>query len=82
MIQVENNKRSQICAMIGEDGTNNSDDLGLSKRGAARKSRRIMKDHPSTMRKTIGWAALAYGAFTIISVVGPIVLERFWSRRR
>ncbi len=41
-----------------------------------------MKDHPSTMRKTIGWAALAYEAFTIISVVGPIVLERIWSRRR
>jgi len=41
-----------------------------------------MKDHTSTMRKTIGWASLAYGAFTIISVVGPILLERFWSRRR
>jgi hypothetical protein len=68
--------------MIGEDGTNNSDDLCLGKRGTARKSRRIMKDHPSTMRKTIGWASLAYGVFTIISVVGPIVLERVWSRRR
>jgi len=42
----------------------------------------IMKDHTSTMRKTIGWASLAYGAFTIMSVVGPILLERFWSRRR
>jgi hypothetical protein len=41
-----------------------------------------MKENTSTMRKTIEWASLAYGAFTIISVVGPIVLERFWSRRR
>jgi hypothetical protein len=43
---------------------------------------RIMKEDKSTMRKTIGWAAVAYGAFTAISVIGPIVLERFWSRRR
>ncbi len=43
---------------------------------------RIMKEDTSTMRKTIGWAAVAYGAFTALSVVGPIVLERFWSRRR
>jgi hypothetical protein len=43
---------------------------------------RIMKEDKSTMRKTIGWAAVAYGAFTAISVVGPILLERFWSRRR
>ena len=47
-----------------------------------RKSMRIMKENTSTMRKTLGWAAVAFGAFTVISVVGPIVLERFWSRRR
>jgi len=41
-----------------------------------------MKDSKSTMRKTIGWATLAYGAFTAISIIGPIVLERFWSRHQ
>lgn len=41
-----------------------------------------MKENKSTIRKTIGWAAVAYGAFTAISVVAPILLERFWSRRR
>jgi hypothetical protein len=41
-----------------------------------------MKDNKSTMRKAIGWAALAYGAFTAISVIGPIILERLWSRRQ
>ena len=28
-----------------------------------------MKDSKSTMRKTIGWATLAYGAFTAISII-------------
>ena len=41
-----------------------------------------MKDSKSTMRKTIGWATLAYGAFTAISIIGPILLERLWLRRR
>lgn len=40
------------------------------------------KENKSTMRKTIGWAAVAYGVFTAISVVGPILLDRLWSRRR
>lgn len=40
-----------------------------------------MKDKTSTMRKTMGWATLAYGAFTAISIIGPILLERLWSRR-
>ncbi len=40
-----------------------------------------MKDHKLTMRKAIGWASLAYGVFTAISIIGPIVLERLWSRR-
>jgi len=35
-----------------------------------------VKNHKSTMRKTIGWASLAYGAFTAISIIGPILLER------
>ncbi len=41
-----------------------------------------MKENTSTGRKTLGWAAVAYAAFTAISVVGPILLERFWSRRQ
>ncbi|HYX50348.1 MAG TPA: hypothetical protein VE843_11430 [Ktedonobacteraceae bacterium] len=41
-----------------------------------------MKENTSTRRKTLGWAAVAYGAFTAISVIGPILLERFWFRRR
>ncbi len=41
-----------------------------------------MKDNKSTMRKTIGCASLAFGAFTAISIIGPILLERLWSRRR
>jgi hypothetical protein len=42
----------------------------------------IVKDHKKSMRKTIGWASLAYGAFTAISIIGPLLLERLWSRRR
>ena len=41
-----------------------------------------MKDNKSTMRKTIGWVSLAYGAFTAISIIGPPFLERVWSRRK
>ena len=41
-----------------------------------------MKDNKATARKTIGWAALAYGAFTALSIIGPIILERLWSRQR
>ena len=41
-----------------------------------------MKDNKATMRKTMGLAALAYGAFTAISIIGPIVLDRLWSRRQ
>ncbi len=41
-----------------------------------------MKDHKATARKTIGWAALAYGAFTAISIIGPILLDRFLSRQK
>lgn len=38
-------------------------------------------DQKATMRKTIGWAALAYGAFTALSIIGPILLDRLWSRK-
>jgi hypothetical protein len=41
-----------------------------------------MKQNKATMRKTIGWVSLAYGAFTAISVIGPIILGRFWSRHQ
>jgi len=41
-----------------------------------------MKDNKAAMRKTIGLASLAYGAFTAISIIGPIVLERLWSKHR
>ena len=40
-----------------------------------------MKDKASTARKTIGWAALAYGAFTAISIIAPIILDRL-SRKK
>jgi len=40
-----------------------------------------MKDYKATMRKTIGWISVAYGTFTAISIIGPLLLERFWSRR-
>jgi hypothetical protein len=41
-----------------------------------------MKDNKSSMRKTIGWTSLAFGAFTAISIIGPILLEKLWSRRQ
>ena len=40
-----------------------------------------MKDNASTSRKAIGWAALAYSAFTAISIIAPIILDRL-SRKR
>ncbi|HEX7737797.1 MAG TPA: hypothetical protein VF458_23310 [Ktedonobacteraceae bacterium] len=39
-------------------------------------------DQKSSMRKTLGWAAVAYGAFTALSVIGPILLEKFWAKKR
>ncbi len=47
-----------------------------------KRSNLLVKDNTSTMRKTIGWVSLAYGAFTAISIIGPLLLERLWSRRR
>lgn len=41
-----------------------------------------MDRQKSTMRKTIGWAGLAYGAFTALSIIGPIVLDHIWSKAR
>ena len=42
----------------------------------------MVKDNKSTMRKTIGWASVAFGAFTAISIIGPILLERLWKQRK
>jgi len=42
----------------------------------------MQEKNKATMRKTITWASIAYGAFTAISIIGPIVLERLWARRR
>ena len=33
------------------------------------------------MRKTLTWATVAYGAFTALSVIGPILLQKLWKRR-
>lgn len=41
-----------------------------------------MKEQKMSARKTLSWAAIAYGAFTAISVIGPILLERRWARQR
>jgi hypothetical protein len=41
-----------------------------------------MKDQKSSARKAIGWAAVAYGAVTAISIIGPILLDRLWSRQK
>ena len=35
----------------------------------------------SDMRKTLTWATVAYGAFTALSVIAPIVLDKLWKRR-
>ena len=37
-------------------------------------------DNKSQFRKAITWASLAYGAFTALSILGPIILDRIWSR--
>jgi hypothetical protein len=42
----------------------------------------IVDKQKSTMRKTIGWASVAYGAFTALSIIGPIVLDRLWSKQK
>ncbi len=31
-------------------------------------------------RKTLTWASAIFGAFTVASVIGPIILERIWKR--
>lgn len=39
----------------------------------------MTNEQKATMRKAIGLAALAYGAFTALSIVAPILLDRIWS---
>jgi len=41
-----------------------------------------MKDQKSAMRKSLALAGIAYTAFTAISVLGPLLLERLWKRKR
>ena len=33
------------------------------------------------MRKTLTWVGVAYGAFTALSVIAPLVLDKLWKRR-
>lgn len=40
-----------------------------------------MSDNKSGRRKAIVWASIAYGAFTAISIIGPIILDRVWKRK-
>jgi hypothetical protein len=41
-----------------------------------------MNENRSAFRKALAWASFAYGTFTAISVVGPIILDRIWNRTR
>jgi hypothetical protein len=41
-----------------------------------------MAQNKSQMRKTIGWASFALGAFTAISVIVPIIWERVARREQ
>jgi hypothetical protein len=41
-----------------------------------------MNNNKLQFRKAITWASLAYGAFTAISILGPIILDRIWHRTR
>lgn len=43
---------------------------------------RDQQQNRADMRKAMTWAALAYGAFTALSVVGPIVLEKLRKRQK
>ncbi|HEX6553152.1 MAG TPA: hypothetical protein VF026_10355 [Ktedonobacteraceae bacterium] len=39
-----------------------------------------MSEKKTPFRKTLTWAAVAYGAFTTLSVVVPIVLDKIWNK--
>ncbi len=41
-----------------------------------------MKEKASERRKSLTIATVAYAAFTAISVIGPILLERRWAKKR
>ncbi|HZS79430.1 MAG TPA: hypothetical protein VFA41_22645 [Ktedonobacteraceae bacterium] len=41
-----------------------------------------MQNQKSTMRKTLTAAGIAYAAFTTLSVVVPILLDRLGKRKR
>jgi hypothetical protein len=39
-----------------------------------------MSEKKSAFRKTLAWASVAYGAFTALSVIVPIILDRAWNK--
>ncbi|HEY0755651.1 MAG TPA: hypothetical protein VGD98_16960 [Ktedonobacteraceae bacterium] len=41
-----------------------------------------MSDQTSSRRKAIGWASVAYAAFTALSIIAPILLDRLWSKKQ
>jgi hypothetical protein len=41
-----------------------------------------MNKNKSAFRKTLLLASIAYGAFTTLSVVVPIILDRVWNKPR
>ena len=41
-----------------------------------------MNNNKQQFRKAITWTSLAYGAFTALSILGPIILDRIWNRPR
>jgi hypothetical protein len=43
-----------------------------------KEQRRAMRKNQ--YRKTLTWASAIFGAFTAISVIGPIILDRIWKR--
>lgn len=41
-----------------------------------------VNDNKSGLRKSLLLASIAYGAFTALSVVVPIILDRVWNKPR
>ena len=48
---------------------------------ATKRRNYLMNENKSARRKTLTWATIAYAAFTALSVIGPIILDRAWKRR-
>ena len=41
-----------------------------------------MKQKKPAFLKPLLWAYSAIGTFTVISIVGPIILDRIWNRKQ